>query len=222
MTSCLVEPFLFSNWYTYPSNATTVGTTQFQFHTEYYIFFKCGRLFFVYTTGQSAKGRTKKKNVLYPWDCAFNTPFVVNSLRQKTTVPPIDQPWKSRHTNHKNFSLCSFFFYRFLSDRIYKSLYDWTAAVPVRDDSNVVAVVWITNQGKIHFHCVDVNWQSMPLVSDKFFFLLFLHNQQNFKIYIFFFFFSVSCLLRENEPKKQSAGHFRYFTRFPSPIVTTI
>ena len=87
------------------------------------IFFKCGRLFFVYTC-QSAKGRTnKKKNVLYPWDCAFNTPFVVNSLRQKTTVPPIDQPWKSRHTNHKNFSLCCFFFsidfYRTAYIRVY-------------------------------------------------------------------------------------------------------
>jgi hypothetical protein len=71
-----------------------------------------------------------------------------------------------------------------------------TAAVPVRDDSNVVVVVvvvvWITNQEKIHFHCVDVNWQSMPLVSDKFFFFFSYTINRILKyIYIFFRFLFV-------------------------------
>ena len=136
------------------------------------------------------KGENKKKKMFY-------TLGIVHSTHLLSWIACGKRQPSRRSTNRENpgiqttktFRCVFFFFYRFLSDRIYKSLYDWTAAVPVRDDSNVVAVVWITNQGKIHFHCVDVNWQSMPLVSDKFFFLLFLHNQQNFKIYIYFFFF---------------------------------
>ena len=157
--------------------------------TQNIIYFSSVAVCFLYILRANRQRGEQKKKMFY-------TLGIVHSTHLLSWIACGKRQPSRRSTNRENPGIqttktfrCVFFFYRFLSDRIYKSLYDWTAAVPVRDDSNVVVVVWITNQGKIHFHCVDVNWQSMPLVSDKFFFLLFLHNQQNFKIYIYFFFF---------------------------------
>ena len=168
--------------------------------TQNIIYFSSVAVCFSYILRANRQRGEQKKKMFY-------TLGIVHSTHLLSWIACGKRQPSRRSTNRENPGIqttktfrCVFFFYRFLSDRIYKSLYDWTAAVPVRDDSNVVAVVWITNQGKIHFHCVDVNWQSMPLVSDKFFFLLFLHNQQNFKIYIFFFFFFavLVCLYKMN------------------------
>ncbi len=99
----------FSDWYV----PTTVGTpTTVPVSHNFPTFVKYFSSAVVFPEWKTLPIGLKNKYRTPRGCCIQHTPFVVNSQRQKTSVPPISQPWKSRQThippkeNHEIFRSC--------------------------------------------------------------------------------------------------------------------